>query len=539
MSAEDYNSSYYYNNRDREEYSEASPQTWNSWNTDPRYMQAYLRNTEQNYENRPPPNYPYHANANYPPMHGNWFPPYHNPNERQFYGNRYYNPYYQYGANQPPPPPLLNRRWLRSQAYKRSRQEDGEGGDSAPKSSKKKKKPLSQTVPTKREWTTEEAIIALETEKTYNKKSKNSLIIKFPDHELNKEIVSQFHPAIENVHFQQPCTPRFCFVMLRESADPTEIISVLNKQKFGDGLLTVEYKKDRDEEQVVLPDDIDPLTLYVGNLSQEVTKDDIVDMFPNNKRIDIGFAKKMKYTRYAFIAFRAASECLEAFKNTHSKQLYSKSLIVRFRRLHGTIGMPGEPKLQNPPKNKDDAVESSTNVNSTKSTTDSAAPDVIIDGDSSSFRTDTPVNEVPTSSAVRVKLERLNSLSSDDDMDYKSSYKEDMEREHPWNHRPKVKKESKFNIKNEFDPSTRGTFSIDKFKSETNSDAVSVKPEPIHSDDDDLDISNLYHDNDQVEDDQEEEVDVFADMMDFNRIYESMMNHKHKISMLKQSNHSK
>lgn len=75
--------------------------------------------------------------------------------------------------------------------------------------------------------------------------------------------------------------------------------------------------------------------------------------YPKCKRIDIGYAKKMKYTRYAFVTFKSVQDSIEAFKKTHSTQMYSKSLIVRFRRLHGTVGMPGESKPQHPPKNKD------------------------------------------------------------------------------------------------------------------------------------------------------------------------------------------
>lgn len=91
----------------------------------------------------------------------------------------------------------------------------------------------------------------------------------------------------------------------------------------------------------------------MGNLAQEITKEDMVKTYPKCKRIDIGYAKKMKYTRYAFVTFKTVADSIEAFKKTHSTQMYSKSLIVRFRRLHGTVGMPGESKPQNPPKNKE------------------------------------------------------------------------------------------------------------------------------------------------------------------------------------------
>lgn len=57
---------------------------------------------------------------------------------------------------------------------------------------------------------------ALELEKEYNKRNRSaSLIIKFPDIELSRDLVAKFHPSIDTVHFQQPSTPRFCFVTLK------------------------------------------------------------------------------------------------------------------------------------------------------------------------------------------------------------------------------------------------------------------------------------------------------------------------------------
>lgn len=73
-------------------------------------------------------------------------------------------------------------------------------------------------------------------------------------------------------------------------------------------------------------------------MNLKVTVDDVVKAYPKHKRIDIGFAKKMKYTRYAFVGFRTVDDAIEAFQNTHSTEMYNKSLIVRFRRLHGTVG---------------------------------------------------------------------------------------------------------------------------------------------------------------------------------------------------------
>lgn len=276
-------------------------------------------------------------------------------NFARHYQQRSYNNYpREHFANRP-------QNWSRNPRFKRARLDSCDQNEPKSKASKKKKKPLSLNIPSKKEWTIQEAEMALAVEKECNKRSKNqSLLIKFPDLELNKEIVASYHSAIENVHFQQPSAPRFCFVTLKESADPDTVIKELNKQKFGDGYITAEYKKDREEDQNVGPEDIDPLTLYVGNLAQEITKDDMVKTYPKVRRIDIGYAKKMKYTRYAFVSFSTVADAIEAFKKTHSTQLHSKSLIVRFRRLHGPVGMPGETKQQNPPKNKNDTPGNST-----------------------------------------------------------------------------------------------------------------------------------------------------------------------------------
>ncbi|XP_018577514.1 uncharacterized protein LOC108915852 [Anoplophora glabripennis] len=237
--------------------------------------------------------------------------------------------------------------------------------DNLKKSNKKKKKPLSQNIPQRKDWSVMDAKRALMVEKEYNKRHRSqSLIIKFPDLELNRDIVSKFHSSIDNVHFQQPSTPRFCFVTLKESADPEVVIKELNKITFGHGYLTAEFKKDREDEINIGPEDIDPLTLYVGNLAQEVTKDDMVNTYPKQKRIDIGYAKKMKYTRYAFVSFKNVDDSIEAFQKTHATQMYSKSLIVRFRRLNGTVGMPGEPKPQLPQRSEGCENENSSLVNS-------------------------------------------------------------------------------------------------------------------------------------------------------------------------------
>lgn len=118
-------------------------------------------------------------------------------------------PQRRFNGNQPP-------NWSRNSFNKRPRQDNPGDGEARGKNSKKRKKPLSQNIPSKKDWSMEEAEAALSVEKEYNKRYKNhSLIIKFPDLELNRDIVTKFHSSIESVHFQQPSTPRFCFVTLQ------------------------------------------------------------------------------------------------------------------------------------------------------------------------------------------------------------------------------------------------------------------------------------------------------------------------------------
>ncbi|XP_018319476.2 uncharacterized protein LOC108732960 [Agrilus planipennis] len=328
-----------------------------------------------------------------------------------FVNQRFFNTRRGYPSNRPYRR-ILHNKW--------PSREVNDTSDTRTKSQKKRKKPLSQNNPKRRDWSLDDVIKALSLEKELNKKCKNhSLIIKFPDHELNKDIVSGFHPSIESVHFQQPSTPRFCFITLKESVDPDAVIAALNKQKFGDGYIAAEYKREKEDEQSSNPEDIDPLALYVGNLTQEITKDDMVSLYPRSKRIDIGFAKKMKYTRYAFVRFRTVEDAIEAFKSTHDKQMYNKSLIVRFRRFNGPVGMPGEPK----PQKQKDAVQIDISEEADADEKDSKSKIEKVDETSNIFadlwkNADENIGE--PFRPIMIKKEPLECDDEDDDEEYES-----------------------------------------------------------------------------------------------------------------------
>ena len=119
--------------------------------------------------------------------------------------------------------------------------------------------------------------------------------------------------------------------------------------KFGSGHLSVEKKSTKQEEEAS-PESIDPYTLYIGNLPTNVNIQTVKERFPEAARVDVGFAQRMRYTRYAFIRFNSVDDSIKAYKENHNLVLDSRSIIVRFRRQKGQIDLPGESKPQQPVK---------------------------------------------------------------------------------------------------------------------------------------------------------------------------------------------
>lgn len=204
----------------------------------------------------------------------------------------------------------------------------------------KKKKRASNS--TSRPWDKDAAekahALEMECQRSANAKS---IVIRFPDPELSKEIVQGFNKQIDNVHFQGPCGVRYCFVTLKDDADVEKVMEDINKVKFGTGHLTAERKAQKPEENSGY-ENIDPFTLYVGNLALNISVVEVKEKFPTATRIDVGHAKRMKNTRYAFVKFSTAEAALEAYKASVNTIMASRSIIVRFRRHKATFGPPGE-----------------------------------------------------------------------------------------------------------------------------------------------------------------------------------------------------
>ena len=145
-----------------------------------------------------------------------------------------------------------------------------------------KKRSIQEQLP-KKDWNKDDADLALKTECEYgNMKRKQQIIIKFPDDELNADIVKQFHSAIKFVHFQTYCGPRYvlfyriekglqksfhaygvfhryCFAQIDENVDVNSVIEDLNVTTFQNGFLKAERKVTKEEEEVCV-EEIDPYT---------------------------------------------------------------------------------------------------------------------------------------------------------------------------------------------------------------------------------------------------------------------------------------
>lgn len=76
--------------------------------------------------------------------------------------------------------------------------------------SKKKRRAATTQGYTSRPWNKVDAEKALACEMEYQKVTGDkSIVIRFPDPDLSREIVKRFHPNIESVHFQAPSGGRY------------------------------------------------------------------------------------------------------------------------------------------------------------------------------------------------------------------------------------------------------------------------------------------------------------------------------------------
>ncbi|CAH0556589.1 unnamed protein product [Brassicogethes aeneus] len=115
--------------------------------------------------------------------------------------------------------------------YKRTGSESGEMETGRPKK-KKKQAQKAQEI----KFKVEDCEKALALEKRLETTSKNSLIIRFPDFEITRDMVMDYdRSSISGVYFPSPISPRICFLSLNDSLKAFE--NTFNKIMHGKSLI--------------------------------------------------------------------------------------------------------------------------------------------------------------------------------------------------------------------------------------------------------------------------------------------------------------
>lgn len=234
---------------------------------------------------------------------------------------------------------------------------------------RKRRKTTSNRYDSGDKWVYEEAVRALEVENQYSTaNSSKTLTIHFPDPEIPRNSIQEFSDAIVNVHVISPLNPRFCVVSLNDNANVEEVIEKINKIPFGNGFLRARIKQTNEvgiscsqkteqktnkkslifQDTVTKPEGIEPRTLYIGNLAPTISAKALKEKFEKSVRMDIGYAQKIKFTRWAFVRFANVDDAIEAYKMTVNSMMENRSLNVRFRRVKNNINL----REKSTPKNK-------------------------------------------------------------------------------------------------------------------------------------------------------------------------------------------
>jgi len=187
---------------------------------------------------------------------------------------------------------------------------------------------------------------ALKAEQELNKTSSRILLVRLPDTPFTAELVKTWSPNIENALFPKPVDPRTFLIVMKPDTNVKKEIETLKKVTFGGGKLVVEERKPESNyegkagENVSPSDLIDPYTLYVTNLDESVTRDELKDLFPkattimNPKKHNPRVAATGSGTKFCFVGFDTAEDALAAFKTSFNKEFKGgKFLVMRFRRV--------------------------------------------------------------------------------------------------------------------------------------------------------------------------------------------------------------
>ncbi|XP_063706204.1 3-phosphoinositide-dependent protein kinase B [Culicoides brevitarsis] len=249
------------------------------------------------------------------------------------------------------------------------------------------------TMPPK--WTREDAVKAIEMENAFNQSQSNQYVLRFPDPFIDKSIIQAYSSAIVDVRVQQPITPRFVYVQLQPETDAEKLKQDLAKIQFGNGFLKLE-KRNVPQNEHLKPEDIDPFTIFMGNIHPSTSIQSVKQSVEKAYRVDVGFAKKHKFGRYAFAKFRSAADARNAFSTLRNAVgRGGMDLVVRFRRLRGNIMTGHDRNLPRKVTGNEKKVDGATDD----------APKVEI--------SETPMTETKAGNPATSSIEYIASLTND------------------------------------------------------------------------------------------------------------------------------
>lgn len=203
---------------------------------------------------------------------------------------------------------------------------------------KKKKRKINEnpTPPARSEWNRKDAERALAFESEYNKcKGDVQIKLELPDEPQDRDSVKRLHPNLRNVYALQSPLQRVCYISLRPDADVEKVLADLNNiplPEFNGRCPIATLCNSSPSNDQVRPEDIDPYSLFIGNIPYNMTPKYFRKILPNRRRIEGGFSQKIKNTRYMFIRFWTLKESIDAFKKVLTSSFNSRKLIIRFKR---------------------------------------------------------------------------------------------------------------------------------------------------------------------------------------------------------------
>lgn len=158
------------------------------------------------------------------------------------------------------------------------------------------------------------------------------LVIRFPDPEISDSIVKGFSSAIKTVSFPQRIEARECTISINETCNVEKVIREIKKVKFGTGRLSVRRKLTNDLKLgQTNPEEIDPFTIYFGNLPNTKIPKLKQILQSNDVNIKIG-QNKRKPKSFAVAEFKTFEEAVRGFKKCTEKFPPSQFITIKFKR---------------------------------------------------------------------------------------------------------------------------------------------------------------------------------------------------------------